>query len=114
MKVYLDNAATTRLDARVLKKMQPYFSEKYGNPSSIHSLGQEAFLTLEKERERVAKLLGADKKGIVFTGSATEANNLIVRGVALKNKSDKRNRIIISEIEHPGVRESAKKLGSEG
>jgi len=114
MKVYLDNASTTRLDARVLKKMLPYFSEKYGNPSSIHSLGQEAFLTLEKERERVAKVLGADKKGIIFTASATESNNLIIRGVALANKSDKRNRIILSEIEHPCVRESAKKLSHEG
>src|SRR5680860_113620 len=114
MKVYLDNASTTKIDDRVLKKMLPYFTEKYGNPSSIHSLGQEAFLTLEKERERVAKLFGADKNGIVFTASATEANNLIIRGVSLKNKSEKRKRIIISEIEHPGVREAAKRLKSEG
>jgi cysteine desulfurase len=114
MIVYLDNAATTKLDPRVLKKMQPYFSEKYGNPASIHTLGQEAFSDLELARERIAKILGADKKGVVFTSSATEASNMIIRGVALANKTEKKNRIIISEIEHSCVRETVKKLSQEG
>lgn len=114
MNIYLDNAATTKLDPRVLKKMMPYFSNNYGNPSSIHGLGQSAFSDLEKAREKVAKNLKAKKEGIVFTSSATESNNLIIRGVALANKSEKRNRIIISSIEHPCVREAAKRLTREG
>ncbi len=114
MQVYLDNAATTRLDDRVLKKMLPYFNISYGNPSSIHSLGQEAYLSLERERENVAKILGGDKEGIIFSASASEANNLIISGVAMRNRTETRNRIIISAIEHPSVLEAAKRLEREG
>ena len=114
MQVYLDNAATTCLDDRVLKKMLPYFNISYGNPSSIHSLGQEAYLSLERERENVAKILGGDKEGIIFSASASEANNLIISGVAMRNRTETRNRIIISAIEHPSVLEAAKRLEREG
>lgn len=114
MQVYLDNAATTKLDPRVLKKMEPYFLKEYGNPSSIHGLGQNAFQALTKAREQVAKILNAPEKGIIFTSGATEANNFIIRGVALANRSDKKNKIIVSAIEHPCVMEAAKQLGREG
>lgn len=114
MKVYLDNAATTRLDPRVLKKMQVYFSTEYGNPSSIHNLGQNAFQVLQAARNKVANLIGGEANGVVFTSGATEANNLIIRGVALANRTDKKNKIIISAIEHPCVMESAKQLAREG
>lgn len=114
MQVYLDNAATTKLDDRVLQKMLPYFSTSYGNPSSIHSLGQEAYLKLEKERENVAKILGGDSAGVVFTASASEANNLIISGIVIRNRTETRNRIIISAIEHPSVLEAAKRLEREG
>ncbi|MDI3496096.1 MAG: cysteine desulfurase [Patescibacteria group bacterium] len=110
MRVYLDNAATTPLDPRVLKKMLPYFTEKFGNPASIHALGQEAFIALEEAREKVANILKAPKDSLVFTSGATESNNFIIRGLALANKNEKRKRIIISAIEHPCVREAARRL----
>ncbi len=113
MKVYLDNAATTRLDERILAKMKPYFLEKYGNASSIHSLGQEAFIALQDAKERVAKLLGGESESVIFTSSATESNNLIVKGVALANQN-KGKKIIISNIEHPCVKESANELTRAG
>jgi cysteine desulfurase len=114
MKVYLDNAATTRLDPRVLAYMKPYLTDKYGNASSIHSLGQEAYLDLCKARESVAKNLNGDASGVIFTSGATEANNFIIKGVAKANKTEIKNKIIISSIEHPCVRESALELVKEG
>ena len=114
MQVYLDNAATTRLDPRVLKKMLPYFEKEYGNPSSIHGLGQSAWGALMDTKEKVAKLIGGEASGIIFTSSATEANNLIIKGVALANRTEKKNKIIVSTIEHPCVIESAKFLAREG
>lgn len=114
MQVYLDNAATTRLDPRVLAKMKPYLTTQYANASSIHRPGQRAFLDLTKARQTVAKLIGGEAAGVIFTGSATEANNFIIKGVARANKSPKKNKIIISSIEHPCVRESALELEREG
>lgn len=113
MKVYLDNAATTRLDSRVLSYMKPYFSDMYGNASSIHSLGQEAFLELQKAKEMVAKVIGGQAESVIFTSGASEANNLIIKGVALANSS-KGNKIVVSNIEHPCVRESANELARAG
>ncbi|MDD2354036.1 MAG: cysteine desulfurase family protein [Patescibacteria group bacterium] len=114
MTIYLDNAATTPLDPRVLKKMLPYFSEKFANPASIHALGQDAFITLEGAREKVANILNAPIDSIVFTSGATEANNLIIKGLAEANKNENKKRIIISAIEHPCVREAAKRLTTLG
>jgi cysteine desulfurase len=113
MKVYLDNAATTRLDSRVLAKMKPYFSEKYGNASSIHLLGQEAFLELQKAKEMVAYEIGGEAESVIFTSGASESNNLIIKGVALANQA-KGNKVIVSNIEHPCVRESANELARAG
>ncbi|MFA6417130.1 MAG: cysteine desulfurase family protein [Patescibacteria group bacterium] len=114
MQVYLDNAATTKLDPRVMKKMEPYFMKEYGNASSIHDLGQSAFRDLIKAKEKVSKLIGGETNGVIFTSGATEANNLIIKGVALANRSEKKNKIIISSIEHPCVMESAKFLARAG
>lgn len=113
MKIYLDNAATTRLDERVFKAMKPYFDEQYGNASSIHYLGQEAYLDLQKAKERVTKLIGGKPESIIFTSGASEANNLIIKGVALANQA-KGNKIVVSNIEHPCVRESANELSRAG
>jgi cysteine desulfurase len=113
MKVYLDNAATTPLDSRVLAKMNPYFTKKYGNASSIHALGQEAFFDLQFAKEKVAGILGGEAESVIFTASASEANNLIIKGVALANQN-KGNKIIVSSIEHPCVRESANELARAG
>ena len=112
-KIYLDYAATTPVDPRAMEAMEPFFNKKFGNTMSLHSFGQEAKMALEKSRETVADLIGAKANEIIFTGSATESNNLALKGVALANK-DKRRHIIISQIEHPCVMESANWLERQG
>ncbi len=111
--IYLDYAATTPVDKRVAKEMQPYFSEKFGNSMSLHFFGQEAKLALENSRQILADAINSDLNEIIFTGSATESNNLALKGIALANKS-KGNHIIISSIEHPCIVELAKWLKKQG
>lgn len=113
MKVYLDNAATTRLDPRVLAKMKPYLTDKYANASSIHEPGQSAYLDLIKAKNIVAAAINGEPENVIFTSGATESNNFIIKGVARANR-DKGNKIIVSGIEHPCVRESANELLQEG
>ncbi|MDO8435876.1 MAG: cysteine desulfurase family protein [bacterium] len=114
--VYLDYAATTPVDPRVLKRMMPYFSKKFGNTMSLHSFGQEAKADLEESREEVANFIGAKLEEIIFTGSATESNNLALKGIALARRSSSGGgrHIVISQIEHPCIMESAKWLESQG
>ncbi len=112
-KIYLDYAATTPVDPRVAKAMLPYFTEKFGNTMSLHSFGQEARGALEESREVVADLIKAKPNEIIFTSSATESNNLALKGIAFANKNKGRH-IIISSIEHPCVMESAKWLETQG
>jgi len=100
MKVYLDNAATTKVDNRVLKAMLPYFIEKYGNASSLHSFGREAKDALEQSRKKVAKLINAKPEEIVFTSGGTESNNIVIKGALKPNKI---KNIITSPIEHHAV-----------
>jgi cysteine desulfurase len=111
--IYLDYAATTPVDPRVAKAMAPFFSKKFGNTMSLHSFGQEAKQKLEESRETVADLMGAQPNEIFFTGSATESNNLALKGVASANK-DRGRHIIISVLEHPCIAESAKWLEKQG
>ncbi len=106
-RIYLDYAATTPVDKRVVKAMLAYFTEKFGNTMSIHGLGQEAKLVLENSREIVAGLIKANPSEIFFTGSATESNNTVLKGV-------RKGHIIISEIEHPCIMETAEWLESQG
>lgn len=112
-KIYLDYAATTPVDPRAVKAMLPYFSEKFGNTMSLHVFGQEAKQALEESREAVADLIKANPEEIIFTGSATESNNLVLKGIAFANKN-KGNHIIISSIEHPCIAESADFLEKQG
>jgi len=112
-RIYLDYAATTPVDPRVLRAMLPYFSEKFGNTMSLHYFGQEAKEALEESREIVADLMGAKPSEIIFTSSATESNNLALKGIAFANK-EKGKHIIISSIEHPCIMESAKWLERQG
>jgi cysteine desulfurase len=112
-RIYLDYAATTPVDKRVLKAMEPYFSEEFGNTMSLHSFGQMAKLALENSRQILAELINAEPNEIIFTGSATESNNMALKGVALANKN-KGNHIIISSIEHPCIVESANWLKKQG
>jgi len=109
----MDYASTTPVDPRVLKAMQPYFIEKFGNTMSIHSSGRAVKDALERARESVASLMKADSKEIVFTGSATESNNFAVKGIAFANK-EKGKHIVVSSIEHDCVLEASRWLGKQG
>ena len=111
-KVYLDNAATTKTDPDVVRKMIPYFSDIYGNPSSLHSIGQEAKETIEHSRAIAACLINASPEEIIFTGSGTESDNLAIKGVAYANNLKKH--IITSIIEHHAVLESCHNLEKSG
>ena len=113
MKVYLDYAATTPLDSRVLEAMKPYFSKKFGNSMSLHSFGLEAKQALEESRATVAKFMNADSEEVVFTGSATESINFVIKGIAFANK-EKGKHLITSSIEHHAVLESCKWLETQG
>ena len=111
MKVYMDHAATTPMDKEVFEAMKPYFLEKYGNASSLHSFGMEAKEALEKSRERVANLIGASIDEIIFTGGGTESDNLAIKGIAFRAG---KGHIITSSIEHPAVLETCKFLEKKG
>jgi len=112
-KLYLDYAATTPLDKEVLKAMTPYFSKKFGNPSSLHEYGQEAKEAIEKARDKISGLIGANSREIIFTSSGTEADNLAIKGFAIANKQ-KGSHILISAIEHKAVINAAKWLREQG
>lgn len=112
--VYLDYQATTPCDPRVLEKMLPYFSEKFGNPHSrSHAYGWTAEEAGEVAREQVADLIGADAKEIIFTSGATESNNIAIKGVAHFYK-DKKNHVITVQTEHKCVLDSCRHLEQEG
>jgi cysteine desulfurase len=108
-KVYLDYAATTPCDPEVLKAIEPYFFDKFGNPSSIHAFGQEARHAIEDAREALAKFIGASPNEIIFTSGGTEADNFAVEGAAFAQQK-KGNHIITTAIEHHAVLEPLKFL----
>ncbi|NLN06888.1 MAG: cysteine desulfurase NifS [Firmicutes bacterium] len=112
-KVYLDNAATTRMHDEVLAAMQPYLTNVYGNPSSIHSFGREARKAVEEAREKTAAALGGEPREIIFTSGATEANNVAIRGVA-RALQQKGRHIITTAVEHHAVLDACKALEAEG
>jgi len=113
-RVYVDYGAGTPVDPRVLEVMKPYFTKRFGNPSSVHSMGQEAKKAVEESRKSVADLVGAKIKGeIVFTSGATESNNLAIKGVAYRNKN-RGNHMITTTIEHMSVINTFKYLQKEG
>lgn len=112
-KIYLDYAATTPTDPEVLKAMEPYFFEKFGNPSSIHAFGQEAKKGVEDARAEVASLIGAKPSEIFFTSGGTESDNFALLGVANSLK-EKGNHIISTQIEHHAVLEPLKFLEKNG
>ena len=110
---YFDNGATTKVKEEVLNEMIPFFSEEYGNPSSVYHLARNAKKAVEEAREKVANLIGAKKNEIYFVGSGSEADNTALKGIAYKNKKYK-NHIITSKIEHHAVLESCQFLESQG
>jgi cysteine desulfurase len=111
--IYLDNAATTKVDEKVVKEMLPYFTEKYANASSTHFMGQEAKAALEKSRKIIAKTIGAKSHEIIFTSGGTEANNLALKGLFFSNYPEK-NHIITTKIEHDCVLNSCRWLEKQG
>jgi len=111
--IYLDHAATTPVDRRVLKEMQPYFSEKFGNPSSLHLFGQEAKEAMEKARERIAKAINARADEIYFTSGGTESDNIALQETAYPNRK-KGNHLITTKIEHHAVLHTCRFLEKDG
>lgn len=114
MKVYLDNAATTAVDHRVLKAMLPYFRQNFGNAMSVHQYGQEALAAVEKARETIADFLHCQQQEVIFTSGATESNNLALKGVVDAYSGPGKPHIIISAIEHHCVLETAEYLEKKG
>ncbi len=112
-KVYLDNAATTMPHPKVVEAMQPYFTELFGNPLSLHSYGQAAKKAIDEAREKVAKLINAKPSEIIYTSTGTEANNFAIKSAAAAHQQKGRH-IIISGIEHHSVLYSAKALEKLG
>ena len=121
--IYLDNAATTSVDPEVLKEMLPYFSEKFGNPMSIHGFGQEAVEAVDTAKKQVADFLNCQTEEIIFTSGATESNNLAIKGVVKKyfyfNKDSnppagEKPHIITTQFEHPCVFNSIQFLEKSG
>jgi len=111
--VYLDNAATTKMSDKVINEMTKSFSENYGNPSSVHTLGQRAKSTVENARHIVAKNFKVETTEIVFTSGGAEGNNLVIRGFLKANK-DKGKHIITSKIEHSTILKTFEQLEKEG
>ena len=111
--IYLDNAATTSVDKIVVEEMLPYFSEKFGNISSIHSIGQEAKEAVEEARKIIAKSLNAEEEEIYFTSGGTESNNMVLKGLFFENKNSK-NHIITTKVEHDCVLNTCKWLEKQG
>lgn len=111
--IYLDNAATTKVDKEVEREMKKYISKEYGNASSMHDIGQRAKKEIEKSREIISKELNAKKDEIIFTSSGTEANNLAIKGLFWSNYPEK-NHIITTKIEHDCILKSCKWLEKQG
>ena len=110
--VYLDHAATTPVDPRVLEAMLPYFSEVYGNPSSIHRFGRMAEQAVEDARETVARVWGCQPSEVVFTSCGSESDNLALRGAMLTARRDGRGRhLVTTPIEHSAVSKTAGRTG---
>ena len=111
--IYLDHAATTGLDAAVLSKMAPYFSDIFGNANSQHSFGREAVRGVDEARDTIASLIGAKPNEIYFTSGGTEADNWAIRGAAHANRA-RGNHLIVSAVEHPAMLTTARELEKEG
>lgn len=110
---YFDNAATTSVKKEVLEEMLPYLKGKYGNPSSMYSVGREAKKAIEQSRERVAKLIGCNPHEIYFTGCGSESDNTAIKGIAYANRNSRKH-IITSKIEHPAVLHTCQFLERQG
>ena len=111
--IYLDHAATTPVDPRVLEAMLPYFSEQFGNASGVYSVSQTSQAALEEARETVAEILGCSPEEVIFTGGATEADNAAISGAAFAQR-DSGDHIITSAIEHHAILHACEALDDFG
>lgn len=111
--IYFDHAATTSVDARVLQKMLPYFTDNFGNPNSQHWFGRRSVTAVDEARDTVASLIGAKPSEIYFTSGGTESDNWAIRGAA-HARAEKGKHLIISAVEHPAMITTAKELEKEG
>ena len=111
--IYLDHAATTYVDERVVNKMLPYFNLCYGNPSSMYTIGRSNKRIIEKARQQVARIIGAKPKEIFFTSCGTESDNLALKGIAYANQNNGKH-IITSKIEHPAILNTCSALEKQG
>lgn len=111
--VYMDHSATTAVDAEVLNAMLPFFSDRYGNPNSIHSWGRDARKGVDAAREQLASLLGTESSEIIFTGGGSEADNLAIKGAAFTRR-EKGRHVITTAIEHHAVLDAFRWLEKEG
>ena len=114
MTVYADNAATTKISEKALQAMLPCFETYYGNPSSLHTVGQEAKEVLEEARAKVAKCLGCEPREIYFTSGGSEADNQAIRSAALYGAKKGKKHIISTPFEHHAVLHTLDKLVKEG
>jgi len=115
MNIYFDHSATTPVDKEVLKEILPYFTQKFGNASSIHNFGQTALVGVDQARDRTAKFFNCEPEEIIFTSGATESNNLAIRGLLRNFKSaGKKPHIITSVIEHDAILEPFAELEKDG
>ncbi len=112
-RIYMDNAATTRVTEPVFEAMKPYFCEKFGNPMSVHSFGRESRRAVEEARRQVAAALNADSREIYFTGCGTESDNWALRGAAYA-KGNTRKTLVTTTIEHHAILHTAEQLEKEG
>ena len=110
---YFDNAATTRVKKEVLEEMLPYFNERYGNPSSLYSIGRISKKAIEEARKKVANLINANPNEIYFTGCGSESDNTIIKGIAYSRRKQGKH-IITSQIEHPAVLHTCQSLEKQG
>ncbi len=113
MEIYLDNAATTKMNDKVFEEMIPYLKDNYGNPSSAYKIGRDNKEIIENARKEVAEILNVSPSEIYFTSGGSEADNMALKGIALGN-IDKGKHIITSKIEHPAVLDTCKELEREG
>jgi cysteine desulfurase len=111
--IYLDHSATSPVDPEVFEAIKPYFTDSFGNASTLYSLGRDGRRAMESAREEVASIIGAETKEIIFTSGGTESDNIAIKGIAYKLKN-KGNHIITSDIEHPAVDETCKYLEKNG
>lgn len=112
--IYLDNASTTKIDARVLEAMMPYLTESYGNAGTLYGIGREAAQAIAKARRQVAELIGAVPEQIVFTSGGSEANNMVFAGLRDYMIHNGKHHVVTSQIEHDSVLKAVKNLTKDG